>query len=217
MTASINVNLKRCDCSRPTDGFQRVHLPTCASTPVLIPCPIRRSVTFGVRIGECAVDGHHLGGCYRITNTHGQKSDVIHITGCPAKPIRVSCSISGKTWEESEVFDMESPSGHPDILRLCYERWALVKALVTGQRHDLTIRFKTWCDLVDQRDAVFSALADMARAEVAALEAQARVMGAAGWKGIHFADPQHHDDKRPSASFLARYVERLIEQVGVLP
>jgi hypothetical protein len=199
MTTAINVNLSGGDV-------------------VLVPCPIPRSVTFSVAPGSCTT------GC----DFGGTRS--MHYPHCPARPVKVSCSISGKTWEESEVDEQEYLNTRPlatdDLNRLyaaCRDRWALVKALVTGFVGD----FGALCpgsaavvSLRNQRDAVFAALAAMARAERAAHAAflalpmdirkssiLAKAMG-------HVAtDPLAA--RLPSVTLLEHYVEHLIERVGI--
>ena len=242
---TINVNLKPCDCGadslnaarragnpNPVDALP--HMITCAAAPVLIHCPIPRSVTFEVALGKCTK-------LCADPSLRGVTLEGGHLTGCAAKPIRVTCSISGKTWAKSEVDDCEPVIGviQPDggvssgggdfrdaaqeqaTLRACRERWALVKAVVTGQNPDAGERegllvTAYYNGMLGTRDQVFAALCEMTRAENAALSALGAVMKATGWKGIHFSDPQHRDDMRPSAFLLTRYVDHLVEQVGML-
>lgn len=189
--------------------------------PVLIPCPLPRSVTFTVRLGEC------LKACSPRGFTPG------HISGCPGQLIRVSGSISGKTWEESEVTDLDVPgrlagtNAGADLWRAFRERWALVKALVLGHTAwDYTmspakaIPLATITAMLAQRDAVYAALADMALAERAAEPAHAAIdellpASLQCRNGLNRLSPPPH--ARPSATWLAAYIEHLIEQVGVLP
>lgn len=61
-TPTINVNLKPCDCFRQhVVGMQHLHAHSddCHGAPTLIPCPLPRSVTFEVRLGECSCVSRH--------------------------------------------------------------------------------------------------------------------------------------------------------------
>lgn len=196
MTTNINVNLAKCTCGGPWKGGG--HVPPCLATPVPIPCPISRSVTFEVRVGECTC------------GTPFESFPPQHTDRCPARPIRVS--ISGKTWKESHVADVE---GRVDgeisdaEWTACEELWALVKALALGENWD---RSKPGiAALFEQRDAVFAALADMARAEESALQAQQRF-----YEACPIVLRTERRGERPSVGRLAAYVEHLIEQVGAL-
>ena len=180
--------------------------------PLNIPCPIPRSVTLTLRLGECTENPRYRGSG--------------HHRDCPARPIRVSCSISGKTWEESAPTDLElapAPSDAGDtyarVLVAVQGRWALVKALVLNlpPLDPVTVAGRArLLALLTQRDAVFAALADMARAE-AAHNAAARVLVNACPPALGRA-LMNIDPAIPGAGrFLVRYVEHLIEQVGALP
>lgn len=212
MIQTINVNLRPCNCDSPPHkpgGIQ--HLYGCASAPFLIPCPIPRSVTFFVALGECDCPPPLGHGAYG------------HSPNCPARPVRVSCSISGNTWEESHPVEFEmEPSGISpnDTLRdACRARWALVKALVLGEDSGPWMLSEAWAEKWDivaplfaQRDAVFSVLTDMARAEEAQKAASARVTTAiyGAPRAIRlFSEPEYQE-------LLGRYVGRLIEQVEVM-
>lgn len=211
----VNVNLKPCDCE--PDRLVGQHWKRCASTPILIPCPIPRSVTFTVVLWECRCAAEH--------NRH-DPHPVPHASGCPARPIRVTCSIGGGTWAGSEVTTAESIGGdvvphfkfNDPILIACRARWALVKALVLGRTFDPnewdnpeTIR-----GLLTQRDAVFLALAKVAGRERDLFDAQGEYTSA--MDEHHYPD-WHRDPESyemPSQKMLILYVERLIEQVGAL-
>jgi hypothetical protein len=214
VTPTVNVNLYTY-CG---DG---IHCRHAGHGSVPIPCPIPRSVTFTVRLGECT--------CQHVREIRGGR----HADDRPARPIRVACSISGKTWEGSEVDGLIEPHrlafGIAPIddevierlTEIARERWALVKALLTGGIYTLSARFPP--DAVDaihrlhmQRDAVYSALADMARAEEAAVAAQHRCDEALGVFPHIGPDHRTLPQERPSAARAAAYVERLIEQVSVL-
>lgn len=212
-TPVVNVNLKPCDkgCGAVERRvFAHGHATTCAAIPVPIPCRPPSSVPFQVALGECAR------GC--TTQRPGQP----HYADCPARPVKVSCYISGSTWEESEVTDWETRAftftGGGEWERAgaaCRARWALVKALVLNQPiGPAYVHVDGVRTLAIQRDAAYSALADMARAEEAALAAQRALaphrLQTRGW--VH--RPKSED--RPSAGFLWRYVELLIEQVSIL-
>jgi hypothetical protein len=139
--------------------------------------------------------------------------------------VKVSCSISGKTWEESEVTDIDLvvggditwEQGHDAAMAECCALWLLVKALVLGWNGEAvrTVAVGGGLDLekVDpmfqQRRTVYAALADMARAEEAHASAYSRAWGAMGEDSIP-------SGRRSAHWVLAHYVDRLIEQVGIL-
>lgn len=205
MQPTVNVNLKSCSCEPGTAK----EWTECSAAPVLIPCPIPRSVTFEVQVRDC---GHKEG----------------HPITCPwpvGYVVKVSCSISGETWEESEVADVEKRGDQwldqfeeGAALRICRERWALVKALLLhhGEVSGHTVFTPESLPLLQQRDAVFSALSDMARAEEAAMAAQQRVDEAFPSDRYARQGDTDHRAVWPSVNRLARYVERLVEQVGVM-
>lgn len=202
---SINVNLTKCTCNHPSVKPD-MHFAECPSRPVLIPCRIPRSVTFTVTLGMCDYprDACRFG----------------HLDGCRARPIRVACSIGGKTWEESHINDCEVAGEGIGLNTtaehlIAQERWALVKALVL--RNENAAQLNTHgLALSKQRDAVFAALADMARMERAYYDAAQAIHKAL--PGIYVSsDMQACDpDEAPSARWLSSYVEGLIEQVGVV-
>lgn len=209
-TPSINANLDRqCYCDRLGIGADPHHVATCPARPLHIPCPIPPSVTFHVTLGECACgEAEVLAEC-----------DL----GCPARPISVSCSILGKTWEESYPVTFEhGDGGGPDaaIPGLVASRWALVKALVLGKpQPDVMEMVGRWhiSDLFKQRDAVFAALCKMAQAEDAALVAQQAVDEAFPFQRFCLSPTaDHRREPHPSRERLRAYVSHLIEQVGVL-
>lgn len=204
----VNVNLRAgCGCFVPENRDPSTgHYPGCPCSPVIIPCPIPRSVTLTVRLGECACP-------------YGDGIGTVHDGWCPGRPITVTCSISGKTWPESEVDD-----GEPDIAGLagridnekrktimaaCRALWALVKVLVLGHT-DLSalLTGPKALELLAQRDAVFAALADMARHEGALADALGDFETALRGEPTAIGGM-----RRFSHDALARYVERLIEQV----
>lgn len=166
---TINVNTKPCPSQKWHDS--RDLTPVCRGecAPVLIPCPIQRSVTIEVALGEC-VCGH------AAWVVRGNIS-IQHDANCHARPIRVSCSIGGKTWAESEVTDIE-PNTDPDgddwgdaMWNACRARWKIVKALVTGRAttlEDVTSEPMSTLHMngmLAQRDAMFAALAELAQIE----------------------------------------------------
>jgi hypothetical protein len=119
------------------------------------------------------------------------------------------------------VQEVDLDDVHPHALtaavNACRARWALVKALVVGEDPPAAVcGFKMANELRAQRDAVFAALADMARAEEAAFRAQDSV--AAHLCGCVYRGAIHTSrrEDRPSADLLAAYVEHIVEQVGVL-
>lgn len=209
---TININLKPCAspglCAQHPYG-KTGHMLTCSAAPVHIPCPIPRSVTFTVRLGEC---------------TCGRNSLHREIAGCApgCGTIRVSCSIVGKTWEESEVMiasvsDLQDENAVMPLqaLNACRDLWAVVWALLTGLSTTPGLSYRP--ELVAQRDVVFAALVKTARAEQDAFQGQEEGVKAMGLPtylphNFHRAEPEH----RPSADMLARYVDHLVEQVGIL-
>lgn len=234
---TINVNLRPCSCfgnyanigaaqatARPIHHDQ----PCREGSPVLIPCPIPRSVTFEVSLGKCSCEpmrlGKEVGGKIATITTHHE--------GCAGRPIRVSCSISGKTWEEGEVADSwpadDDGSGNldgldwPNELSACRARWALVKALVLGWNGEAVgavaaaggIGLDVIGPMFQQMRTVYSALCEMVRTEGALLAAQERMVNLLDSKRVTFRPPE--EGARPSAQAMAVYVERLIEQVGVM-
>jgi hypothetical protein len=215
MTPAINVNMKPCMCAarahHQSITLTGRHFEECSGSPVLIPCPIPRSVKFEVVLGGCKTPG-----ACSLPRPMFQATTQ-HISTCPARPVRVSCSVSGSTWEESYLSFVERSDGDaigPEFDRvdsLCRERWALVKALVLRQQGFVAPAPDHIVELHAQRDAVFAALADMVRHEKGleeAAQSAAKAMGGEGdMSGAVVA----------SAEFLAAYVERLIEQVSVLP
>ena len=212
ITPTINVSLP----SAPRiNGFQ--HPP--AGGPVPIPCPIPRSATFTVRLGECD--------CPMSGSARGWKvpENFIHAAQCPSRPIRVSCSISGRTWEESEVTDVIDADRNTDIgwssdekarvMAACGARWALVKALVLNQSIGPAY---TMVDgirpLAIHRDAMYAALAKLERADAAAREAHQEAFKALDKAAVAYSTMTPVGSR--AADMFAAYVERLIEQVCVL-
>lgn len=204
--SSINVNLGQCDCHAginvgPSKGD--CPLESCPGKPIPIPCPIPRSVTFTVTLGVCSET------C-RQYMPNGQ-----HTANCPGKPIRVSCDISGETWAGSEVRSIEPERGHgaegPHLFAICRARWAGVQALVTGQHGCCAQHMPD--HLREQRDAVFAALADMARLHVARNSAANRAVKAAG---LDYPYSEALDEDSEPALVLEEYVDRLIRRVGTL-
>jgi hypothetical protein len=214
---TINVNLKPCTFALPHSHGEAPYI--CGGPEVLLPCPIQRSVTFTVQLGECI-------GCER------GRLDGQHFSNCPARPIRVACSIGGETWAGSEVVDVDLPDSesYPQpagwraiFLVAARDRWALVKALVTGsdcaafRATHSPIPWTRISPLVTQRDAVFAALADMARMERAYYDAAQAIHKALPSVYVS-SDMQVCDpEDAPSSRWLSSYVEFLVEQVGVMP
>lgn len=213
-TPSININLTQ--CKSPAHGHP-FHGAYCFANPILIPCPIPRSVTLEIQLehepavcsacdgsGEGQYDGTRCRLC-RGRGTEVRREDDIN-------SIRVSCSISGKTWEESWVSDVEVrgiPGRAVQFIGPCGERWGFIKSLMLG--HSLTDCPEPIHNMRAQRDAVFSALADMARAEETIETAQQSFFGA-----LHGHGKTIVRIARPSHSLMETYVEHLIEQVGML-
>lgn len=199
-TPTINVNLKPCRPLCPFGwGGRTTHAEDCPGAPVVIPCPIPRSVTFEVRLGECTCASDP------DDTTHAMPP-AVHLSSCRSRPVRVSCSISGKTWEESKVGDID-PTGRYEIdLPTARDdldtRWALVKERLIAP-HDGARK----CDC--DRCLLFSALSDMAQAESVILQRFADIDRV-------YTNRRRDAFKGHAASELAAYVERMIEQVGVL-
>jgi hypothetical protein len=234
MTATINVNLRPCDCSHRR-WLATTCVSDCASTPILLPCPVPTSFICVVRLGECrcptgALLAQRVPG---VADCNPRLSALHHLHGCPARPVRVSCSIRsgppGQEWAGSEVGGyVKVHGGHAvemaiDILERCMAAaralWKIVVALVAGDTEIVAHTHEQralLARLYPQRDAVFSALADMARAECAAWSAQNAA--AIAFKFVHTPATFHRTlpADRPSAHYLAAYAEHLIEQVGVL-
>jgi len=208
-TPTINVNLKPCDCLLETRRMMdpkltHNHWDTCAGAPVLVPCPLPNTVTFKVALGEC------LRGCAPVTLHPG------HLYGCPGRPVSVTCCIGGDgTWEGSEVaevdvtrFETQVPE-YELLLAACRARWEIVKALVLGRgRHVEDNAY--WPEaLFNQRDTVFAALANMARAEEAHEAKRFTLAESLRPRSVY-------GSQRPSEEGLARYVTSLINTVGAL-
>lgn len=208
---TINVNLDtHCDA-----GIHCRHPG--GHAPVRVPCPIPRSVTFTVRLGECT--------CF--VGAFGYDGE--HSEDCLARPIHVSCSSSGKTWMDTAPVDLklnpmpsDAGSTYVRVLSAVQDRWARVKALVLGQHAGLPPSLEDMPPAVRrlfyERDAVFAALAVEARLEQELFDAQRRSHALVDGvlresDGMIGAKPE----RRHTAAVLEAYVERLIEQVGALP
>lgn len=195
----INVNPKKCDDALTCVSSE----DECKAAPILIPCPIPRTVEFQVAL-ECPCD---LARCDET------------------RRLKVACSISGESWEDTEVEGVDGPDNWKDAieeraaLRIASERWALVKALVLGSSNFVAgVHPGAQNSMMLQRDAVFSVLADMARAEDAISTSRQRAYDAMDGSG-YTADSEHmraRSTTRESVDVLAAYVEYLVEQVGVL-
>lgn len=208
---TINVNLKPCSCGHWQWLAGDVGPTKCVCAPVLIPCPIPRAVTFEVAPGECD--------CAEDARRRRGMPLEPHLRSCHARPIRVVCYIDGETWGDSHVEDIEYPDGEPQkgtesaLVPMAWERWRAIQMLALG--HPATadavgVLSEAIPALESQRDAVFSALCDMARAESAIIQ--------------RFVDVDKVYTNRMRKAFsgvvadeLSAYVEHLIEQVGVLP
>jgi len=211
---TININLAPCDCHKRGSFDTGSHHGECSAVAVPIPCPIPRSAFVHVAPGacDCMVKDERLDRGF-------------HAGDCAGRPIRVACSIGGKTWEESEVVDVEQhgptdfshESQRKEALAVCRTLWEIVKALVLGRRVGPTPLRPEHVGFIAQRDTVYAALADMARAEDQADLAQQRVdviLPKGFLRGcFHEAD---YARPRSSQRALVAYVEHLIEQVGVL-
>lgn len=221
-TPTINLNLAACGCGladRAPTYPPTPHQDHCPAKHVELPCPIPRSVTFQVVLGECVCGGHIGRGPPAIIDRRS--------AACPARPISVTCSISGETWARSEVATDtdERPTLTHDqrflAAHACNSRWALVKALVMGQmfspenpkhapeRHAALVR------LVAQRDALYAALCKMARHETGLWEGLQEAFEAFP-ASRELRSRTREPLEAPSAIVLMGYVKRLVEQVGNL-
>lgn len=233
MAPTINVNLAPCVswCQRRHAEATATHDTMCPAWPILLPCPVPRSVTFQMVLGECMA-AFRPGECLSRSRAEALGITGKHHPACPAHSVKVACSIVGATWEESDV---EHCGPHTTIstelmyegtwttddaeqyaTTTCRDRWALVKALVLGERHDSgygpPLPFE-WCE---RRDAVFAELADMARAEVAAERAQQRCDEVFPYPRYRQQTDTDHRQEKPSRGRLAAYVRYLLEQAEVL-
>lgn len=206
MTPTINVNLKKCPHGPNTSS---THEQTCIGRPAPIPCPIPPKVEMTVRLGEC----NDMLSC----GLHE------HHAHCPARLIRVTCTIGGETWAESEIVWTDvaeqecsalrtaNARGHAE--RLVRDLWEIVKAMVTVRPVELSTRLGpgTGTRMIYERDAVFSALAKMTTLEHEheaarlTLPASCRPIPATG-----------SDTPHPSADALRLYVSHLIAKVSSL-
>lgn len=216
--AVVNVNLRRCDC-----GAGERHAPNCPGEPVLLRLPLEswRSVTLMVRLGECTA-GCAAPGAARALKERGES----HHAWCPARPIRVSCSISGKDWASSEVAEVEvepRSDGYPwrqididTMSQIARWRWALVTVLVLGfdVREPSAPMVPT--QLSSQRDAVYTALCEMARADIVACETRERINALLQRPAPSPFRQILREPEAQAPDALAAYVERLIGQVGAL-
>lgn len=212
-TPTINVNLKACNLSCSEVASPRFttgpggHHPACNASPILIHCALPHTVMFTVRLGKCACPPHMYSG----------PSERHVLNDCPARPICVSCSISGKTWEESEVVEVEihaSPLTVEDRNRVsdaCRDLWGGVKAMLLGWPLSKVPGIPPGsAHLMDQRDAVYAALTKIATAEKLTLQ---------GFMDIDRVYTNH--GRRPfrgvAAAELAAYGRHLIAQIRALP
>ena len=228
---TVNVNLTACaEWCRIRTGYVHGadHSLNCPAKPVDIPLPLDafRSVTVQAVLGECmeALKAAIL------PMAKSRCGLTAHHQNCPARPIAVSCSVSGKTWEESEVVDVDNPHDPQGrwgaetgdtwrrTVRECNARWALIKALVTGERMIVTevglLPSVEQVRLIRERDAVYAAVAEQVRLEEAMLAAQERTVKAIA--SPRLTTGATAPESRPAAQALTIFVERLIEQVGNL-
>jgi hypothetical protein len=229
-TPTINVNLKQCDCWKWHEPALPTHQAVCAATPVPISCPIQRSVSFEVVLGEChntsLPESERMG--RRCVSSAFDVAKVEHHSTCPARPIRVACSISGETWAESEVVlcDGRGEDGREvaftdasPVFPACRERWALVKALVTGQHVGLPPALAGLRpdiqNLFLQRDAVYTRLASMRRHEEA-LYAEWLALPDSVKRRCQIAPDAPEYARTFAQDALECYVVGLIERVGAL-
>lgn len=218
---AINVNLAACRCPVPAASPQH-WAEQCAAKPVLIPCRPPPSFTCTVVLGECIASGCGNAFSYHTLPTGMSMAGLaIHSDSCPARPVKVSCSISG-TWEESEVVQVEycpAPGrledflpGHP-VFDACRDRWALVKALVTNDWTGWALTADSpILTLQSQRDAVYAALARLEAADSAARAAHSEAFSALDAADVEYSTMTPVGSR--AAAMLAAYVKRLITTVG---
>lgn len=227
MAPTINVNLKRCrpECLAPQHvSPPHGHVPDCPGAPIPLPCPIQRTVEMMVRLGTCE--------CFHRGAKNAEPPPTwVHTESCPARHIRVTCSIGGETWGESEVAEVEPHHSNPGLpiiavgpdspaMVACRERWEIVKALVTGKPlgrrgADSVDAGIAIVELFAQRDVVFAALAAKVRAEQAddaTTRGLVRLIPAVRVPDVARATAEDY----LSAVALARYVSHLIATVGAL-
>jgi hypothetical protein len=173
-TTKINVNLAKCEQNCPVAWAsvtgtpllkinRRVHRDGCPGTPVLLQCPI--------------------------------PSEVV-LMRCSDRHRSVTCYLGGDgTWAGSRLRGVDSSAASMAAMSdaaawaSCNQRWKLIKALVLGKAP----REWDWAKVVTdgetsvrvssffaQRDEVFVALTDMARAEEATCAARDAVRKARG-------------------------------------
>lgn len=227
--SAVNVNLRPCVCPVGWPAADGGHFPRlseamgCDAAPILIPCPIPRSVVFAVTLGECVCPARAI------------PTGAPHRDYCPGRPTRVVCDIGGKDWASSEVTDVDNPhdpngrwgAGSGDLFRstiaACRARWEVVKSvLLKGRVPNITgfgpAATETVFRLCEQHKTVFAALARLVQAEEAIhlgeaslLERIPRTIAPPLWH-THSV----HGEVRPSGRWLSAYVDLLIEQVGAL-
>lgn len=219
---TINVNLtpdSECSC---LDTRSEHHRNGCSATPILLPCRPSASVTFWVALGGCDCGGPR-------TTIQAGAEHRYHNPGCASRPVKVSCSISGSTWKESEVVDWECSEAVVGMtlgdfrraLRAAVDaRWALVKALVLGASKvsEFPEAFRmvpAVSEMLAQRNAVYAALCEIARHERGMADAwdacPARLQ-----KRAHSGGMPSDSDSRPSSWMMEAYIADLLEQFGVL-
>lgn len=204
----VNVNLKSCDCGHRQYLAGDVGPVYCVCDRIPIPCPIPRTVEMTVRLGKCTCTTH---GIVMVRERH--------VSTCPARTIRVTCSIRGDSWETSEVDPTHGLNPHgAAAMMVCRARWEVVKALVTGVHPDFDGGAWTGptLPLFRQRDAVFAALAKMATKEQGACNAQQECDEAFPYSQYSKPGDPDHRAARPSVARLAAYVSHLIATVGAL-
>lgn len=225
MQPTINVNRKPCNCPQ-AKRLSGLHDIDCASVPLLIPCDWPTSFTCEVALGKCSPE------CVRYRCASMRLGSQGHIEQCPARPIRVSCSITSSdgTWAGTEVTDVDNPHDHEGrwgagagdsfraAIAACNERWALVKALLLGRdgEWENDPRSKGW-NFRYQRDAVFTKICELTRQEEERIQTKQQLHEACSdlfpQSGVTISAP----GDRESATYLSGYVRCLATYVGNLP
>lgn len=216
--SELNVNLGPCTCRFPDASGK--HRDGCRGVPIPIPCPWPASITVEVTLGECTC-GH------MAYVTRGYIS-YRHDDTCPGKPVKISCSITSSdgTWAGTEVTDAwpEKNDGYlcstgetfPTLERACRKRWAQARAVLLGSPAGIEDGVRIPLEMCRQRDAMFANIAEVARAEQVAFEAQERgikTMGPPTFLPDNFHRAERH--QRASASMLHHFTLRLFEQMGI--
>ena len=197
-TPTINVNLtpNRCECPGRFLAVplrEQDHRTDCPASPILIPCPIQRSVAMVV----CGVKYAVAIGGNTWATSHVEDVDAYHDVGTAAPT--------------------------QSVINECNTRWDTIRAILYAapefSRPGGWFSLDGRMALFASRDAVFSAVCAMARNEREQREVQDRLRTLDLPSGDRCKDMGDMGEARDSRAALAleRYVTMLIEQVGVGP